>query len=664
MKDFKKDYYKILELNASATIDEVKLAYRKQAKKHHPDLNPDNSECENLIKDINEAYEVLGNKDERFAYDQYLLDKKAKRKYESTTKAQTNKNKRTYTKTTTKYKEERTYLKGKIFIKYCGKHDERDAENILRETFYKLKITQTNAVIEQTCKLQTSEEFLKVFAENKPLNLNIEQPISCQILDKNKLIQNYKLHLLNLTVPNPEITNVTKHEGESFGIITGSFYCYVREIKSYEEEILVDECFGETGESEEKVENGIKYFRKEYYNTDCSKYWGNWIAEIINTKYTGRTQTSGSYIRHEYTYGSSKRSQWSTWKYTPRTVTNNSGCLGSFGSILGIGLGILFILFLIPKLVFLLPFILIPFLLNLLPSKFWNWIFRIAFILFGLLFSFAIISSLIGTSYKKEEQAVVKPKPLIEKPKYTPVINPRPSNQSNQILDTLITHYMTWEDYKGKTYEGNFSVKKSAWDQAHFYKQNLDISGDSENNYDKIIFSLKENDKDKLAGLYSMFDSIERGNKPNPMEFAEIIVSFVQAIPYTIILPNECNSKYYQDEFTAKYLSSPDARCDGFEKYGINTPVEFVANLNGDCDTRTLLLYTVLSHYNYDVALLSSSHYSHSILGINLPYEGVSFNYNNQRYIFWETTVQNIKPGILSDEISNTDYWRISLKSK
>ncbi|KQR72328.1 J domain-containing protein [Pedobacter sp. Leaf176] len=662
MKDFKKDYYKILGVHPLASIDEVKLAYRKQAKIYHPDLNPDNPEYEALIKEINEAYEVLGNKDERYAYDQYLLNKKAHQQEQSASQNPVNKHKRTYTKTTTKTREEKTYLKGKIFIKYRGKHDERDAENILRETFYKIKITQTDAIVEQMLRQHLSEEFKKVFAKHKPLGLNIKQPVSCQILDQHHIPRDYKLHLIDLTIPDPEITNVTKHENESFGTITGNFYCHVKEIKSYKEEVIVEECFGETGETEQKIENGTNYFRKAYYNTDCSKFWGNWVAEVTRPAYraTGKKQTSGNYVRHATTNSDSKKTEWSKWKYEPRVAPQNNGCLGSVGNILGIGAIIFFVIFFIPKLAFLLPLILIPYLLNLMPFRFWTWIFRIAFVLFGVIFSMAIISTILKSVNKRAGQTVVKPKPVIEKPKYTPVVNPQ---SADKIVDTLINHHMIWEDYSGKTYEGNFSVKKSDLNQAHFYKQNLDISGNSENSYDKIIFSLKENDKNKLSSLYSMFDSIRTEHKLSSMSFAEIVVSFVQTIPYTLVLPEDCDAQYYQDEFTTKYLSSPDARCDGFEKYGINTPIEFLANLNGDCDTRTLLLYTIFSHYNYDVALLSSSHYSHSILGINLPYDGVAYNYNNQQYVFWETTVQNVKPGVLSDEISNTDYWRISLKS-
>ena len=145
---------------------------------------------------------------------------------------------------------------------------------------------------------------------------------------------------------------------------------------------------------------------------------------------------------------------------------------------------------------------------------------------------------------------------------------------------------------------------------------------------------------------------------------AETIVSFVQDIPYVVVLSNACDPSLYADAFIKKYLSAENALCDGFEKFGINTPVEYIATLKGDCDTKTLLLYTMLSHYGYDVAMLSSEYYNHSLIGINLPYEGVAYKYNNQRYILWETTAPNFKPGILPNEISNTNYWRISLKSK
>ena len=179
-----------------------------------------------------------------------------------------------------------------------------------------------------------------------------------------------------------------------------------------------------------------------------------------------------------------------------------------------------------------------------------------------------------------------------------------------------------------------------------------------------MIYSLKEFDNPNLEGVYHLFDSIKKTQKLSPKEFAESMVSFVQDIPYAVVLPDDCNPNLYSDDFIRNYLSSNKANCDGNQKFGINTPVEFMASLQGDCDTRTLFLYAILAHYGYDVALLSSEFYSHSIIGINLPYEGTAYVYNGQRYRLWETTSKNFKPGFVPNEISNVNYWRISLKSK
>ena len=67
----KRDYYEVLGVEKTASDDEIKSAYRKLAKKYHPDLNPNNKEAEVKFKEANEAYEVLSDKDKRAKYDQF-----------------------------------------------------------------------------------------------------------------------------------------------------------------------------------------------------------------------------------------------------------------------------------------------------------------------------------------------------------------------------------------------------------------------------------------------------------------------------------------------------------------------------------------------------------------------------------------------------------------
>ena len=66
----KRDYYETLGLSKGASADEIKRAYRKLARKHHPDVNPDDKKAEDRFKETSEAYEVLSDKTKREQYDQ------------------------------------------------------------------------------------------------------------------------------------------------------------------------------------------------------------------------------------------------------------------------------------------------------------------------------------------------------------------------------------------------------------------------------------------------------------------------------------------------------------------------------------------------------------------------------------------------------------------
>jgi curved DNA-binding protein len=68
------DYYKLLGLPKTATEKDIKAAYRKLARKYHPDLNPNNKESERKFKEINEANEVLSDPEKRKKYDKYGKD--------------------------------------------------------------------------------------------------------------------------------------------------------------------------------------------------------------------------------------------------------------------------------------------------------------------------------------------------------------------------------------------------------------------------------------------------------------------------------------------------------------------------------------------------------------------------------------------------------------
>lgn len=387
-------------------------------------------------------------------------------------------------------------------------------------------------------------------------------------------------------------------------------------------------------------------------------------AELTKTLLpTGNVEFKNGYERKEYYYSDRIKTYWGSWKYKKQVKTTASeGCVSSgFGTIIAI-LGIIFLIILIPRIAILLPFLLIPLILRIIPEFLWTWIARSIGVIILLWFIFSIATALRDTSSTYIPKSPVVDNPQEKSPRYTPIVDN--TNKSDPLIDTLIIHHRSWKDYNNRSYEGNIWVRTSDYRNASLYKNNFNIQDNTFEGYNELVYRLKEHDKSNLQGVMQLFDSIRIANKMTSKDFAEMIVSFVQDIPYAVVLPYACDPDLYADKFIKEYLSDKNSKCDGFEKFGLNSPVEFMATLSGDCDTRTLLIYTVLAHYNYDVTMLSSEYYGHSLIGINLPYEGVAYSYNGQRYILWETTAPNIQPGIISPEISNLNYWRISLKSK
>ena len=89
------DYYKILNISKGATEKEIKSAYRKLARKYHPDINPDNKDAEKKFKEINEANEVLSDPEKRKKYDKYGQNWEHGEEYEKARRQQQQQQKRT-----------------------------------------------------------------------------------------------------------------------------------------------------------------------------------------------------------------------------------------------------------------------------------------------------------------------------------------------------------------------------------------------------------------------------------------------------------------------------------------------------------------------------------------------------------------------------------------
>ncbi len=169
--------------------------------------------------------------------------------------------------------------------------------------------------------------------------------------------------------------------------------------------------------------------------------------------------------------------------------------------------------------------------------------------------------------------------------------------------------------------------------------------------------------KNYLDSVIKVYANIGKKNNLNNKMFADMIVTSVQNIPYCLVhdLTHAQADRQYGGFITEYHQSG--GPCLSEIKFGVQAPVEFMANLKGDCDTRSVFLYYILSKLGYSVVVLGSEHYSHAILGISGNYSGDCVKYNALNYYAWETTATGFTPGNLSPTVNNMDYWDVVLAS-
>ncbi|SJZ62728.1 J domain-containing protein [Sediminibacterium ginsengisoli] len=635
--DFRKEYYKILGVEKNATSAEIRLAYRKLAVRYHPDRNPGKPEYEEILKEINEAKEVLLNDEKRFAYDEYWrnieADNKTSKKpaQESTSK--------TTVRTRKVYREIRIYITGTIFIKYRAPQDTERSDPSLRESFYLIHATQASATVDKKDCIwseQHPESFGGIFQRYPAFPLSIPQPLTILFRD-GVLNTYYSLSIQELRIPDPQIIWVTKHENQSFGTITGRFYGYVNDFEEQEiSETVTEETpdmsfefSGPTGKTEQKTEGSYSFVREEYYHSDGRPYWGKWY----------RQRDVGG-----FTFGGRRR-------------VPTGGCLGSTG---GGFAGVLLLVLMLLKAPYLLPLLLFFVILMLLgrlagvnKGNFTSVLIVCVFVIYIVV----LISLLSGERSTRRSVATTRTE---SQPRQSPPVLETVRDSSDQ-ADTLVTFYREWTDCAGNTYAGNYSYRRSELRSARAFKQQLPAGNATPAGYDEVIHALKENDASYMTGVYRLFDSLKQAKNLSSTSFAAMVMGFVQDMPYSVVLSEACDAALYNDEFITHYLKSAGAICAPYQRFGIYTPLEFIASGNGDCDSRTLFSYLVLSHYGYEVALLSSESYRHSLIGMQLPYSGQAFRYENKRYVLWETTMRGAQPGQVDPQISNMQAWRISM---
>jgi hypothetical protein len=164
----------------------------------------------------------------------------------------------------------------------------------------------------------------------------------------------------------------------------------------------------------------------------------------------------------------------------------------------------------------------------------------------------------------------------------------------------------------------------------------------------QVYRQLYMDNKDHLQSVQDSLLMIKVSMQLDRDAFARMVVSFVQDIPYEYVIPDQCTG-------------NETAPCNGDVSLGIYSPVEFLGAMHGDCDTRTVLLYTLLRNFGYQPLIINSKEYLHSMLALDVASSGDDFEWKGRKYAYWETTNVGWLPGMLPPNMNNKDYWEVAL---
>jgi hypothetical protein len=529
---------------------------------------------------------------------------------------------------------QRTFIKGTFMGKYYAEHHDEWSQP--HSEFYRMHIYQAEITLEEVRKDEEGD-FPEVFGL-RSFKGTFGQPVNCYDPVSATYFQ---LNLDEPRIADPILSKITKEGSEHMGTISGAIYGYVTKLTT--EKVRTNHQIPDPNRPISPIQPGTS------------------VPPAGVNSWTGWTRTAThefSYIngfryrRDYYRYGNGSY-KWGNW------YAIEEGW--SFTSLIKLVLGLCFaglLLFFLVSLSWPGLIILGIILLAVIVSRIRHTGFGIT--LFSLFYGLVLLLYFVGIAVSifhglNNKHPVTSPDHPPDKRDFThtqPVKQNtvEPIRQTGSV-DEWIVHHRAWTDFDGTLYEGDIRVLRSMYQRSAVENERIDgVSSLSD-----VYKAMTLKDESRLNGVYPLFDSLRTANRLDSIHFAGMLVSFVQDIPYTTVTDGICNGQGNDALSGLSDLTSYN--CIGHIPYGVQSPVEFMANFQGDCDTRTLFLFTLLNHYHYRVAILGSAAFRHSLLGLDLPISGSAKLAGSERYVLWETTSKGFTAGHLSPEIDYMDYW-------
>ena len=153
-------------------------------------------------------------------------------------------------------------------------------------------------------------------------------------------------------------------------------------------------------------------------------------------------------------------------------------------------------------------------------------------------------------------------------------------------------HGRKWKNNYGQSYSINLTVRHQDVIYAKNSHKMMNPIG-LRSFWGELYAQMAKESSPRLDLIFDAFYQIYQQQVMTPDRFAEMMVSCIQNIPYSLVFQEPCQEAKAYDGWIQEVLSECPDCCIGQQAFGLQTPLGFMQNLKGDCDTRTVLLFSL-----------------------------------------------------------------------
>jgi hypothetical protein len=287
---------------------------------------------------------------------------------------------------------------------------------------------------------------------------------------------------------------------------------------------------------------------------------------------------------------------------------------------------------------------------------------------FGKIFSFLFIFILFGiglTYFSNKSKDLVPVETKDGKVKISPPIKTDQKEGSNN-KDFSTEKEVQWFDFINNQYIAKYATSSLMFFESQKTAAELAKKGNPASTvsyFNGLYSGMILNDNPKIQEIVKQFAKKAQEKNLNQLQTAEMITTFVQEIPYYLVHDYTCQEVI--DNSNSAFINSYHRErkpCLPNIPGGVQSPYEFLHNLKGDCDTRSLLAFAILKELHISTSVWVSEAYGHSILGVGLPVAGgVYKNLEGVNHYGVELTAKGFRIGMVGPEHKNLSNWDIAL---